>query len=131
MVHEWALAEAVLATASRAAGGKIVKSLKVVLGELQNVDVEILRFAISELKRGTDLEAAEVEFEVEPAVFKCEVCGTEWRLDDALLNDREREAIHFVPELAHAFLKCTSCGSPDFRVVKGRGVWIKELVSNG
>jgi hydrogenase nickel incorporation protein HypA/HybF len=37
------------------------------------------------------------------------------------------EAIHFVPEMAHVYIKCPSCGSPDFEVVEGRGVWLQSI----
>ena len=46
---------------------------------------------------------------------------TELRDDDAA------EAIHFVPELAHAFMRCPDCGSPDFEVAAGRGVAISGI----
>ena len=39
----------------------------------------------------------------------------------------EREAIHFVPESAHAFLRCPACKSPDFEISKGRGVWVERI----
>ena len=38
-----------------------------------------------------------------------------------------REAIHFVPEIAHTYIKCPKCGSPDFEVVQGRGVWLESI----
>ena len=37
------------------------------------------------------------------------------------------EAIHFIPELAHAFLECPSCQSPDFELLQGRGVSIGAI----
>ena len=39
----------------------------------------------------------------------------------------ESESIHFVPELAHAFLRCPDCDGADFEVVAGRGVVLQEL----
>jgi hydrogenase nickel incorporation protein HypA/HybF len=39
----------------------------------------------------------------------------------------EAEAVHFIPELAHAFLQCPSCGSPDFEMLAGRGVSIGSI----
>lgn len=125
MVHEWALAEAVIKSLEGVGGP--VKLVRVVLGELQNVDGEILLFALEELKKGTRLEGAKFELEVELAEFECNFCGRKWKLSDVGVGEAEREAIHFVPELAHAFLRCPSCGSPDFRVVKGRGVRIASV----
>ena len=43
------------------------------------------------------------------------------------MTEETREAIHFLPEAAHAFVRCPSCGSPDFAVSKGRGVSIKSI----
>ncbi len=43
------------------------------------------------------------------------------------LGENEQEAIHFVPEAAHAFIRCPACGSPDFEISKGRGVWVERI----
>ena len=45
----------------------------------------------------------------------------------AELNEEAREAVHFVPEIAHTFMKCPRCGSPDFEIVTGRGIWIESI----
>lgn len=124
MVHEWALAEAIVATAAKSSGGKRIKVVKVILGELQNADPQVLELALGELKRGTPMEDAVVQLEVQPAEFECNACRSLWKLSDLSMREGEREAVHFVPELVHAFVRCPSCGSPDFKVVKGRGVWI-------
>ena len=127
MVHEWALAEAIVASAVKASGGRRIKLVKIILGELQNADPQVLEFALEELKRGTPMEEAQVQLEVQPAECECGVCKSSWRLSDLSIGEGEREAIHFVPELVHAFVRCPSCGSPDFKVVKGRGVWIEGV----
>jgi hydrogenase nickel incorporation protein HypA/HybF len=126
VVHEWALAEAVIKSLEGVSGE--VKLVRVILGELQNVDGEILLFALEELKKGTRLEGAKFELEVEPAEFECNACSARWKLSEAGVGEAEKEAMHFVPELAHAFLRCPSCGSPDFKVVKGRGVKVEPAV---
>lgn len=127
MVHEWALAEAVVATAAQLAGGRSVRAVRVLLGELQGANVEALKFALEELSKGTPLEGARVELEVELAEFECEVCNCKWKLSEVELSQGEREAIHFIPELARAFARCPSCNSPDFKVVRGRGVKLGSL----
>ena len=43
------------------------------------------------------------------------------------LDEQTREAIHFLPEAAHAFIRCPSCKSPDYRVQAGRGVSIASI----
>ena len=67
--------------------------------------------------------------QIEPATFRCRACGGAFLLRDAVgaEGDDEREAIHFVPELAHAFMTCPTCRSPDFEIVAGRGVAIEAI----
>ncbi|MDH5187030.1 MAG: hydrogenase/urease maturation nickel metallochaperone HypA, partial [candidate division WOR-3 bacterium] len=50
-MHEWSLAEAVVATAIRAAekeGLKEIIEIKIKLGELQQIEKEIFEFALKE-----------------------------------------------------------------------------------
>ena len=126
-MHEWALADGILKTAIEFAEQHKAKSIKkvvIVLGELQDVEQEIVEFALKEMKRNTLAENAEFLFREEEAIFKCRNCGYVWKLKEVekTLNSEIREDIHFVPEVVHAFLDCPRCGSRDFEVVKGRGV---------
>ncbi|RLF06739.1 MAG: hydrogenase nickel insertion protein HypA [Thermoprotei archaeon] len=131
-MHEWALAEAIVKCVRDAIGDRGgVKEVCVVVGELQNIDLDVLEWALSELSKGTRLERATFKFELEKVEFACRSCGKRWSLSDVSLGDEEREAIHFIPELAHSFIKCPACGSPDFEVVRGRGVWIKYIKLEG
>ena len=52
---------------------------------------------------------------------------TEFALADLRgpVDHDQLESIHFIPELAHAFMACPGCESPDFEVLEGRGVWIE------
>jgi len=131
-VHEWALADAIVRTVLDYAGreGGRVRAVKVVLGELQDADEEIVRFAMEELFRGTIAEGAKVTFRREEATFRCRNCGNEWKLKEVKdrFDDRIRENIHFIPEVVHAFLACQKCGSHDFEVVRGRGVYIEAIL---
>jgi hydrogenase nickel incorporation protein HypA/HybF len=43
------------------------------------------------------------------------------------LDPDMRESIHFLPEAGHAFIRCPSCGSPDYAVTSGRGVYIESI----
>ena len=128
-MHEWALAEAVLAAASEAAekeGLRKVAEVRVKVGELQGVELEILKFAFAQLKSGK-FKNAEFKMETVKAELQCRVCRHKWVLDREKLDEDTAEAIHFVPEVAHAFIKCPKCGSPDFEVVEGRGVWLESI----
>ena len=128
-MHEWALAEAVLETAKRILrerGGSRVISVTVVFGELQAVDADIFR-------TGLDLLAAKAPFAedflmivTEKASFRCLACDTEWSTHSDLTT-HEKEAIHLLPETAHVYLRCPSCRSPDFKIERGRGVFIRSI----
>jgi len=128
-MHEWALAEAVIAAASQTArkeGLKKVTEVIITIGEMQQIEQDIFCFALSQLRPA---EFAETKFEVEKerAELKCRVCGHEWLFGRSKLDRDSAEAVHFVPEVAHAFVKCPKCDSPDFEIVKGRGVWLKTI----
>jgi hydrogenase nickel incorporation protein HypA/HybF len=128
-MHEWALAEAVLAAASEAAkkeGLQEVGEVRIKVGELQGVELEILKFAFAQLKGGKFKDAV-FKMETVKAKLHCRVCGHKWVFAREKLDKDTAEAIHFVPEVAHAFIKCPKCSSPDFEVVEGRGVWLESV----
>ncbi len=133
LLHEWALAEGVIKSLLiflKERGIEEVKEVVVVHGELQQLDVEVFRLALHDLTKETILEKAKFTLREEPAVLKCNKCGHEWYFSDfkKSLDEDLQEAIHFIPELAHSFIKCPECDSVDYSIVKGRGVYIKELV---
>jgi len=128
-MHEWALAEGVASTASRIAeeqGLAEITEVVVRIGELQQVDHEIILFALNQL-RTPIMRDAKFILESIPAELRCKVCGEEWQFTTKALGEEVSEAIHFVPEMAHVYLKCPQCGSPDFEIVKGRGVWLASI----
>lgn len=128
-MHEWALAEGVVKTADKFAedqGIDEITEVKIMIGELQQVDHEIIEFALDQL-RTPRMKKAKFVIEAVPACFKCRKCGHEWQLETDKLDEETGEAIHFVPEMAHVYLKCPSCGSTDFEVTEGRGVWLASI----
>lgn len=133
-MHEFALADAVLATAERVAareGIAAIRRIEVRVGELQRIRRETFEFALREVlpAERTAVSGAELVVTVEPARFRCRPCGRAFGLDETGgPRDRdEAEAIHFIPELAHAYLACPGCGSPDFELLAGRGVTIARI----
>ena len=129
-MHEWALAEAIIwgvAEYVKGIGGSAAGKVVVSLGELQAIDREVLEFALKELINEVPIKICGIELISEEARFKCRSCGYVWRLKDVSLSDEIREAIHFVPEVVHTFLKCPKCGSRDYEVVSGRGVKIVSV----
>lgn len=128
-MHEWALAEAILKSAEQVAEKenlKEVNEVTVKVGELQQVEVPILRFALNQLKHNS-LKKTKFRFLKSKSTLKCRVCGTIWEFSFRKLDKAAAEAIHFVPEVAHTYIKCPKCGSPDFEIVSGRGVWLEDM----
>ena len=128
-MHEWALAEAILASAKEVADKEKLEQVTEVtirVGELQQVERPILRFAIAEMKppifRNTRFRILTAK-----STLRCRVCGTTWHFDSKGMDKATAEAIHFVPEVAHTYIKCPKCGSPDFEIASGRGVWLESV----
>ena len=64
-MHEWALAEGIIRTVidyAKKHNAVSVKSIKIVLGELQDIEKEIVEFALNELKKDTIANDAIIEF---------------------------------------------------------------------
>jgi hydrogenase nickel incorporation protein HypA/HybF len=127
-MHEWALAEAVIKAASDIAEKEKlteVTEVNVKIGELQQVEREILRFALQQLKPAN---FKQTKFKITKAKtqLKCRNCGNTWQLKKQQLDPTTAEAIHFVPEVAHTYIKCPKCGSPDFEIIQGRGIWLQS-----
>jgi hydrogenase nickel incorporation protein HypA/HybF len=132
-VHEFALAEAVLTSALQAADRERldrILAIRVRIGELQRIRKDVFAFALKEMLPAAEprLAATEMTLEIVPARFRCRACDRSFDLAEAGEQGAdEAEAIHFVPELAHAFLRCPGCGSADFEVAAGRGVSIEAI----
>lgn len=124
------MAEGVCKYVASAARGKKLKKVRIALGELQSVDEEVLKFTLAELLKMEGFEVGEnvIEFSVRQAVLQCRRCGHSWRLDESGLSEEEREAVHFIPEVIHAYTSCPKCSSRDFEVIEGRGVEILEVL---
>ena len=128
-MHEWSLAEAVLASAKEIAEKEKLKEILEVtirIGELQQVERSILRFALSEMKTPL-FKCTKFRILKAKTTLRCRVCGTEWQVDINKMDKETAEAIHFVPEVAHSYIKCTKCHSPDFEIASGRGVWLESV----
>jgi hydrogenase nickel incorporation protein HypA/HybF len=133
-MHEWALAEAAVCSAVETSGKEHLKRVTEVvirIGELQQIDGEAFRLALEsawDAHRGT-LGTPRFSVETEKAVFACRACGHEWDFDAVkkTLPEDEAEFVHFVPEMAHAYMRCGRCASPDFTLREGRGVWLDRV----
>jgi hydrogenase nickel incorporation protein HypA/HybF len=133
-MHEFALAEGVAVTAVQAAekeGLQRITRLTVVIGELQQIERELFAEVLQQVMPETHAELADVavELRTQPAVLRCRSCEHQYGMAKGSgdLGADEAEAIHFIPELAHTYLRCPVCASPDFEVVEGRGVWLDTV----
>lgn len=120
-MHELALAKAAKETILKNYGSK--KKITVYIGEINHIDVDVFRQA---LLNELDELGVKVVFEQIPAKLKCNVCSREWFYRDAELTDEERESVHFVPETIHVFVRCPGCGSNDFSITEGRGIFVGD-----
>jgi len=128
-MHEWALAEAILASARQITEQEhltAVSEVTIRVGELQQVEPPILRFALSQMKGGV-FKNTKFHILKAKSTLKCRVCGTTWQYNPKKVEKATAEAIHFIPEVAHTYIKCPHCGSPDFEIISGRGVWLENL----
>jgi hydrogenase nickel incorporation protein HypA/HybF len=128
-MHEWALAEGVISAALKIAGEEGLKEITEVIvdiGELQQVEHDVLVFALNTLKTPKMKDTRFILRSI-PAKMRCRACREEWSFSPEGLEEDVSEAIHFVPEVAHVYIKCPRCGSPDFEVVEGRGVWLAQV----
>ena len=131
-MHEWALAQSVIYSVieyQKKNNLKEITEFTIKMGELQQIDKEILEFALREIAQFKKMTKIKMNIEIEKAVLKCRVCGHEWNLNDPVgkLNKYQLESIHFIPDIAHVYLRCPKCKSPDFEIVKGRGVLIDSI----
>lgn len=133
-MHEYALADAVLRAALKTAekeGLDRVTRIVVTVGELQQIRTDLFEQALRDVLPGDEprLRGLDVEVNLDPARFRCRSCDRVFALAEAAgeRGDDEAEAIHFVPELAHAFLACPGCNSPDFEFEGGRGVALTSI----
>jgi hydrogenase nickel incorporation protein HypA/HybF len=128
-MHEWALAEAVIKAASEFAEKENLRKITEVtirVGELQQIERQILRFALLQLAPAS-FQGAKFRLLTAKTKLNCRVCGNSWLFQKEKLDKDTVEAIHFVPEIAHTYIKCPKCGSPDFEIAEGRGVWLESI----
>lgn len=128
-MHEWALAEAIIAAAVDIAEKENlveVTNVKIRVGELQQIELDILKFALAQLKT-TKLKNTKFDIEIAKAELHCRVCKNKWFFNKQKIDEKTAEAIHFIPEIAHTYIKCPECGSPDFEIEEGRGIWLQSI----
>ena len=107
-------------------GLRKISEVTVKVGELQDVDRKIFHFALLQLEP-EKLRGAKFHLVTAKAKLSCHVCGNSWIFRKDKYGEDISEAMHFVPEMAHTYIKCPKCGSPDFEIVEGRGIWLESI----
>lgn len=133
-MHEWALAESVLTAALDTAKTERLKKITEItidIGELQQIERDIFRFALKELSPSQSPLLKNVKFHLktEKSTLKCTICGNKWTYRDMKKNlgKKESESIHFIPEVVFVHARCPRCKSPDFEIATGRGVTVRSI----
>jgi len=83
-LHEYGLAEGVLASVRQRAGGRTVAGLRVRFGVRHAVDEESLAQAFSFVAEGTEAAGATVQLVTVPATLTCRDCGQAAETTDVL-----------------------------------------------
>jgi len=132
-MHELALADSVVKAALHAAdeaGLTEIGRIVVKVGELQQIEKDLFEFSLTSVIPANEPRLTDTEFDVaeEPVRFRCRSCGSEYgREESSLTGEDSGEAVHFIPELSHAFARCPSCHSPDFDIIQGRGITLERI----
>lgn len=137
-MHELALADSVVKAALRAAedsGIERIERVIVKVGELQAIERDLFEFSLTNVLPAQDARLEGVEFDVieEKVRFRCRPCGREYGRSDVDIDadGDQGEAVHFIPELSHAYARCPECGSPDFDITQGRGIILERIMGLG
>jgi hydrogenase nickel incorporation protein HypA/HybF len=107
-MHELSVAQAIVDTATRHAGGRRVTLVTLRLGTLRQVVFDSLAFYFEIVARDTLCEGAELEHEPVAARLRCPDCGFEW--DPApppLATHGPAEGVPALPTF-----RCPDCGTP-------------------
>lgn len=110
-MHEMAIAQGILDIALDNAarhGAQKITRIKLLVGEMTEVEPESLRFCFDALAEGTAAAGAELEITPVPLVGSCRDCGKEFNV----------ERFRFV---------CPDCGSPGVGILSGRELRVEHL----
>jgi hydrogenase nickel incorporation protein HypA/HybF len=110
-MHEMAIAQGVLDIALDNAarhGAKRITAIKLLVGEMTEVEPDSLRFCFEALAEGTAAAGAQLEIEAVPLVGRCRDCGAEFAV----------QRFRFV---------CPTCASVGVEILSGRELKVEHL----
>ncbi|MDR3591131.1 MAG: hydrogenase maturation nickel metallochaperone HypA [Negativicutes bacterium] len=110
-MHEMAIAQGILDIALDNAarhGAKTISRIKLLVGEMTEVEPDSLRFCFGALAQGTAAAGAELEIEAVPLVGRCRDCGAEFVI----------KRFRFL---------CPACSSAGVEILSGRELKVEHL----
>jgi len=120
---------------------KRVIEIEVDVGELMQIDKDVLVRALEALTSDARLKDCRVRVRAVPASFTCRRCSSSWGMKEAREQlgvvpkellvkepDSDELPLHFLPYLYPAFLHCPNCKSSDISVIEGEDVRIGRIV---
>ena len=113
-MHEMSVIEALLETANeslRSCPNSRVRTVRVVVGRLRQVEPAMLEFCYEAATRDTPLSGSRLEVQQVPAVARCDVCSLEFDVED------------------HWF-ECPRCGAANARLVRGDELLLASVELN-
>lgn len=133
-VVEYALTEAARNDSKR------VEEVHVEVGELTQVEPDLLSRSLSMLMTGPRLQGCRVVVTTARATFVCRKCSSKWGMaevrkelekvpDELRVQEPESRELplHFLPQLYSAFIHCPRCGSADISALSGEDIRIRRL----
>lgn len=138
-MHEWSLAGGIVQTVEdecRKQSIARVQRLELSVGELAQIEVDTLREALAQLKKGTAMSGCRIIIRRERTMMSCRKCMHVWGFSESRkhlspLENGGDNAVHYLPSSVNAFITCPSCGSPDFDIVSGFGLSIRSFTAGG
>lgn len=107
-MHELSIAQAVVDTATKHAGGRRVRLISLRIGTMRQVVFDSLHFYFGIVAREGLCEGAELEHELVAALLRCPECGREWDPEPQPVASHEAVGA----ELALPVFRCPDCAVP-------------------
>ena len=107
-MHEMSITQGVVEVCEQHAGGRRVKEVVLLIGELSGVVPEAVEFCFEACSRGTGLDGARLVIERVPGRAHCPDCGADFAL-----------RAYFDP--------CPGCGGYRHEITGGEELRVKEL----
>lgn len=135
-MHEWSLASGIIETISdeyNKQSASSVKQVDILVGEISQIEIDILNDALKTLKTGTVVENSEINIESEKTEIRCRGCDHVFGFEEVRnelepLSEGGDNPVHYLPESIAAFVGCPKCGGPDLEVLAGRGIRINKII---